>query len=94
MQTGYNMISLAGFISSSTFSGLDAQLTPLTLWKNLYEIVMSGKSNIIGSTTSQIQKHIIDKVFHANDSRLLMHVDLINNPVSGQNPVTASYLAQ
>jgi hypothetical protein len=52
LQTGFNMISLAGFTSTSTLTTLDSQLTPLTLWKKLYEIVMSGKANTIGSNSS------------------------------------------
>jgi hypothetical protein len=52
LQTGFNMISLAGFTSTSTLTALDSQLTPLTLWKKLYEIVMSGKANTIGSNSS------------------------------------------
>jgi hypothetical protein len=45
-------MSLGGFTSTSTLLSLDSQLTPLTLWKKLYEIVMSGKANPIGSNTS------------------------------------------
>jgi hypothetical protein len=94
MQVGPNIVSLAGFTSTSSLTGLDSQLTPLTLWKKLYEIVMSGAANTIGSNSSQIQKHILNEVFHRNGTRLLMHLDLTDSPISGYSPVAASVLAQ
>jgi hypothetical protein len=55
---------------------------------------MSNKANIIGADSGKIQKHIINNKFHANGSRLLMHVDLWGSPISGDNPVAANSLAQ
>lgn len=94
MQMGYNMLSLAGFSESSTYSGLDSNLCPLMQWKKVYETILGNKAHPLGTSSKQIQKHILDNIFHANGSSLLMHVQLVNCPISGSVPVSAGSLAQ
>lgn len=94
MPSGYNMVALAGFTETTTFQGMDNELSPLLIWKRVYEIIMGNKPNIYGASSSQVQKYILDNVFHSNGSRLLLHVDLVKFPVSGSPSINATALGQ
>lgn len=94
MQTGYNMVSLAGFNERSTYASMNNDdLSPLYLWRNVYETIMGNKANPIGSSSRTIQQHIVDKIFHKNGSRILMHVNL-RFPVSSSPAVSSAALGQ
>lgn len=93
MQIGYNLVSLAGFNEKSTFAGINNDMSPLYLWGNLYEYVLGSKGNSIGSNSKTIQQYIVDKVFHKNESRILMHVNL-RFPVSSSPAVSSTSLGQ
>ena len=84
-QLGYNLISLDGFKYNSKFNTLDSELTPVSIWKRMYQIVMGNKPNRISSDDSKIREHVVDKVFHAKGSKLLMNVDLTNSPITRLN---------
>lgn len=43
---------------------------------------MANKNNIYGTNSSEIRKYVLDKVFHANGSKLYMHVELKKATVS------------
>lgn len=94
MQVGYNLVSLAGFTETTTYSSLDNTLTPLSVWKRLYEIILGNKPSPFANSNTQLQSHVLDKVFHANGSKLLMHVDLLKFPISGSSPLSATNLGQ
>lgn len=91
--SGYNLVSLAGFTETSTYQGLDSELSPLMVWKKVYEIVLGGKPTVFGAGNREVQREILG-VFRANGGKLLMHCELDNFPVSGPTPVSPTNLAQ
>lgn len=55
LNTGYNMVSIGGFTSSTTNLTLSNDLSPLGTWANVFTRVVGSVRNNYGSTNSQIQ---------------------------------------
>jgi hypothetical protein len=60
---GYNLIALDGFKTSTSFSSLDMDVSPLGTWANLYSRIMGNTRNIYGKNSADIQNYIAKK-FH------------------------------
>lgn len=60
LNIGYNMVSIAGFTSSTTNLKLSTDLSPLGTWANVFSRIVGSVRNINGSTNSQIQQHILN----------------------------------
>lgn len=60
-------------------------------WKRIYEVVMGGKPSPYGYNGQDIREYVLG-LFHGNESKLMMNVDLSDAPVSGTNSVSASGL--
>lgn len=93
MQVGYNLVSLGGFASFSTYDSLDSELSPIGVWKNIFSIVLGNKATPYANDASEARRYVLD-LFHANQSKLLMHVDLTDSPISGFFPISATALGQ
>lgn len=52
LNNGYNMVSIGGFISSTTNNKLFSDLSPLGTWANIYTRIIGSVRNINGSSSS------------------------------------------
>lgn len=55
---------------------------------------MGNKNTVYGSNGKDVRKYVVDRVFHANGSKLYMHVEFRKGAVSGLMPVNPVTLAQ
>ena len=56
---GYNLISLDGFKATSTYGSIETALSPLNIWKSIFEIIMGLKVSPRGRSSAELQKSII-----------------------------------
>jgi len=49
---GYNMIALDGFKTTTTFSTMGNDLSPLGTWVNIYSRILGNSRNIYGKSSS------------------------------------------
>ena len=54
---GYNLVSLAGFTSSTTLASLRQSASPLALWLDAFNAIAGGKVLTAGKDNSQVQKY-------------------------------------
>jgi chitinase len=78
---GYNIICLDGFKTETTSTSLSAELSPLGTWVNIYSRVMANTKNLIGSSSSDIQRHVVQK-FNNLGAKILMNAFSYEQPIS------------
>lgn len=82
--TGYTIVSLDGFKSSSTPATIQNGVSPLSVWSNAFSQIAALKTGRGGSTTSSLQQYILD-TYHKNGMLLLMNALADEAPVSNLN---------
>jgi hypothetical protein len=79
--SGYTVLALDGFKSTSTSTSVSAGATPLSFWANAYQEIAASKAGKGGSSTTSVQKYLIDQL-HINGVALLM------NALADEAPIT------
>jgi hypothetical protein len=82
--TGYTIVSLDGFKSSSTPQTIQNGISPLSIWSNAFSQIGALKTGRGGSTTSSLQQYILD-TYHNNRMSLLMNAFADEAPISDLN---------